>query len=125
MSRRLIPNGATLQTGIGKLPHAVMTAPASHHERIHMEMLSDSVMDLVESGVITGKKKTLLPGKLVTSFVMGSRRLYDWVYDNLSIELRPSDFTNDPFVIARNDPHGRDQFGSGGRSHRPSRGRHS
>jgi GNAT superfamily N-acetyltransferase len=66
-------------------------------------MFSDAVIDLVEGGVITGKRKTLLPGKLVTSFVMGSQRLYDWVNDNPAVEMRPSDFTNDAFVIARNE----------------------
>ena len=60
-------------------------------------------MRLVEAGVITGRRKTFLPGKLVTSFVMGTRRLYDWVDDNPQVEMRPSGFTNDPFVIARND----------------------
>lgn len=100
----LVPDGATLQTGIGKIPHAVMTALSHHHDLgVHTEMLSDSVIDLVESGVITNKKKTLLPRKLVTSFVMGTRRLYDWVHENPAVELRPSDFTNDPFVIAQNE----------------------
>lgn len=100
----LIPNGATLQTGIGKIPHAVVMALGKHSDLgVHTEMLSDSVVELVEAGVITGKKKTLLPGKLVTSFVMGTRRLYDWVDDNPCVELRPSDFTNDPLTIARND----------------------
>ncbi len=100
----LVPDGATLQTGIGKIPHAVVTALAGRHDLgVHTEMLSDSIMDLVESGVVTGRKKTLLPGKIVTSFVMGTQKLYDWVDDNPSVELRPSDFTNDPLVIARND----------------------
>ncbi|HEY3493861.1 MAG TPA: GNAT family N-acetyltransferase, partial [Polyangiaceae bacterium] len=100
----LIPNGATLQTGIGRIPHAVVTALAHHHDLgIHTEMLSDSVLDLVLSGVATGRRKTLLPGKIVTSFVMGTQRLYEWVNDNPAVELRPSDFTNDPFVIAQND----------------------
>ncbi len=66
-------------------------------------MLSDGVMDLYEAGVITGKKKKLLPGKMVTSFVMGTRKLYDWVDDNPAVEMRPSNFTNDPFNIARHD----------------------
>jgi RimJ/RimL family protein N-acetyltransferase len=66
-------------------------------------MFSDGVMNLVEAGVVTGRKKTLLPGKLVTSFLMGSRALYRWAHDNPAIEMRPSSFTNDPFVIARND----------------------
>jgi acyl-CoA hydrolase/GNAT superfamily N-acetyltransferase len=100
----LIPDGATLQTGIGKIPHAVITALTNRHDLgVHTEMLSDSIVDLVERGVVTGRKKTLLPGKIVTSFVMGTRRLYDWVDDNPSVELRPSDFTNDPIIIARND----------------------
>ena len=100
----LIPNGATLQTGIGQIPHAIVQALGNCHDLgVHTEMLSDSIVDLVEAGVITGRKKTLLPGKLVTSFIMGTRRLYDWVDDNPSVELRPSDFTNDPVTIARND----------------------
>ncbi|MET0794574.1 MAG: GNAT family N-acetyltransferase [Polyangiaceae bacterium] len=100
----LIPNGATLQTGIGQIPSAVLAALTRHQDLgVHTEMLSDAVIDLVERGVINGKRKTLLPGKIVTSFVMGSERLYDWVHDNPVLELRPSDFTNDPLVIARND----------------------
>ena len=100
----LVPNGATLQTGIGQLPSAVLHALANHHDLgIHTEMLSDAVIDLVEGGVITGKRKTLLPGKIVTSFVMGTQKLYDWVHDNPVLELRPSDFTNDPLIIARNE----------------------
>lgn len=100
----LVPNGATLQTGIGKIPHAVVEALKDHRDLgVHTEMLSDSVIDLVEGGIVNGKKKTLLPGKIVTSFVMGSRRLYDWVDDNPVIEMRPSEYTNDPFVVARND----------------------
>jgi acyl-CoA hydrolase/GNAT superfamily N-acetyltransferase len=100
----LIPNGATLQTGIGEIASGVLAALINHHDLgIHTEMLSDAVIELVERGVVTGKRKTLLPGKIVTSFVMGSRRLYDWVNDNPVLELRPSDFTNDPLIIARNE----------------------
>ncbi len=100
----LIPDGATLQTGIGRIPHAVLEALGNRHDLgVHTEMLSDSVIDLVEAGVITGKKKTLLPGKIVTSFVMGTQRLYEWVHDNPAVEMRPSEFTNDPFTVARND----------------------
>jgi acyl-CoA hydrolase/GNAT superfamily N-acetyltransferase len=100
----LIPHGATLQTGIGKIPHAVLRALSEHRDLgIHTEMLSDTVIDLVEAGVVNGRRKTLLPGRIVTSFVMGTQRLYDWVHDNPTVELMPSDFTNDPFVIARND----------------------
>jgi acyl-CoA hydrolase/RimJ/RimL family protein N-acetyltransferase len=100
----LIPDGATLQTGIGKIPHAIVKALGNRHDLgVHTEMLSDSIVDLVEAGVVTGRRKTLLPGKIVTSFVMGTKRLYDWVDDNPLVELRPSDFTNDPLVVARND----------------------
>jgi len=100
----LIPDGATLQTGIGRIPHAVIEALGTRNDLgVHTEMLSDSIVDLVEKGVVTGRKKTLLPGKIVTSFVMGTERLYNWVHDNPAVELRPSEFTNDPFVIARHD----------------------
>jgi len=100
----LIPDGATLQTGLGKIPHAIVHALGNRRDLgVHTEMLSDSIVDLVEAGVVTGRRKTLLPGKIVTSFVMGSRRLYDWVDDNPLVELRSSDFTNDPFVVAQND----------------------
>lgn len=100
----LIPDGATLQTGIGRIPHAVMEALKHRHDLgIHTEMLSDGVVDLVQAGVVTGRRKTLLPGKIVTSFAMGTKRLYDWIHDNPFVELRPSEFTNDPFVIARHD----------------------
>jgi acyl-CoA hydrolase/GNAT superfamily N-acetyltransferase len=100
----LIPNGATLQTGIGTIPNAVMAALGDRKDLgVHTEMLSDGVMRLVDAGVITGRRKTLLPGKVVTSFVMGSKTLYDWVHDNPVVEMRPSSFTNDPFTISRND----------------------
>lgn len=101
---KLVPNGATLQTGIGRIPNAVLRALGNHHDLgIHTEMCSDGVMDLVEAGVVTGRRKAVLPGKVVTSFVMGSKRLYDWADDNPVIEMRPSDFTNDPFMISRHD----------------------
>lgn len=100
----LIPDGATLQMGIGKIPDAVLAALGDRHDLgVHTEMMSDGVMDLAEAGVITGRRKNFLPGKLVTSFVMGTRRLYDWIHDNPLIEMRPSSFTNEPFQIARND----------------------
>lgn len=101
---RLIPDGATLQTGIGKIPDAVMAQLGNHHDLgVHTEMFSDGVMRLVEAGVITGRRKTLLQNKVVTSFIMGSQELYDWAHENPAIEMRPSDFTNDPGTIARND----------------------
>lgn len=101
---QLVPDGATLQTGIGKIPDALLSELGGRKDLgIHTEMLSDGIMALAEAGVITGRRKTLLPGKIVTSFVMGSQQLYEWVDDHAAIEMRPSDFTNDPMVIARND----------------------
>jgi acyl-CoA hydrolase/GNAT superfamily N-acetyltransferase len=100
----LVPDGATLQTGIGRIPDAVLAALSNRRDLgIHTEMLSDGVMTLIEAGVINGRRKVLLPGKAVTSFIMGSRRLYEWAHDNPAVEMRPSSFTNDPFMIARND----------------------
>lgn len=100
----LIPDGATLQLGIGDIPNATLAALGNHHDLgVHTEMFADGVMTLVEGGVITGRKKTLLPGKLVASFVMGTRALYEWVHENPVVEMRPTQFTNDPFTIARND----------------------
>jgi acyl-CoA hydrolase len=100
----LVPEGATLQLGIGRIPDATLVALANHVDLgVHTEMASDGVMRLAEAGVITGRRKNFLPGKIVTSFVMGTRRLYEWVHDNPQIEMRPSAFTNDPFQIARND----------------------
>jgi acyl-CoA hydrolase/GNAT superfamily N-acetyltransferase len=100
----LVPDGATLQVGIGSLPDAVLRALSRHRDLgVHTEMLSDGVMHLAQAGVITGARKSLLRGKMVTSFVMGSRALYEWAHDNPALELRGSDFTNSPQVIARND----------------------
>jgi acyl-CoA hydrolase/RimJ/RimL family protein N-acetyltransferase len=100
----LVPDGATIQAGIGKIPSAVMAALSNRRDLgIHTEMFSDGMMDLVDSGVANGRRKTLLSGKAVTSFVMGSRKLYEWVDDHPGVELRPSQFTNDPVTVARND----------------------
>jgi acyl-CoA hydrolase/GNAT superfamily N-acetyltransferase len=101
---RLVPNGATLQLGIGKIPDAVLASLKEHRDLgIHTEMMSDGIMHLAEEGVINGRKKTLLKEKMVASFMMGSRELYAWAHDHPQIEMRPSDYTNDPFNIARND----------------------
>jgi acyl-CoA hydrolase len=90
--------------GIGLIPDAVMAGLRERSDLgVHTEMLSDGVMALAKAGVITGRKKNLLPGKIVTSFLMGTRELYDWVDDNPAVEMRPSSFTNDIFQIARND----------------------
>jgi 4-hydroxybutyrate CoA-transferase len=96
----LVPDGATLQLGIGAIPAA--TALALRDKRdlgVHTEMFTDPVVDLVEAGVITGARKERNRGKLVTAFLMGTKRLYDFVDDNPMVEMRPVDFTNDTHVI--------------------------
>lgn len=100
----LIPDGATLQLGIGAIPNAVLGY--LHEKRdlgVHSEMISDGVVDLVEAGVITGRRKSYLPGKIVTGFMLGTKRLYQFVHDNPIIEMRTTDYTNDPFIISRNN----------------------
>jgi acyl-CoA hydrolase len=96
----LVPDGATLQLGIGAIPAA--TALGLRDKRdlgIHTEMFTDPVVDLVEAGVITGARKERNRGKIVTAFVLGTRRLYEFVHDNPMVEMRPVDFTNDTHVI--------------------------
>ena len=96
----LVPHGATLQLGIGAIPAATALALRDHRDLgVHTEMFTDSVVDLVEAGVITGARKERNRGKVVTAFLMGSRRLYEFVRDNPMIEMRPVDFTNDTSVI--------------------------
>jgi 4-hydroxybutyrate CoA-transferase len=96
----LVEDGATLQLGIGAIPDAVLEALADRHDLgIHSEMFSDGVLDLVERGVITGARKALDRGKIVASFVIGSRRLLDFIDDNPMVELHPSDYTNNSHVI--------------------------
>lgn len=100
----LIPDGATLQLGIGSLPDAVLLSLKDKKDLgIHSEMFSDGVVELVEAGVITNRKKTLHQGKMVASFLMGSRKLYDFVDDNPSVYMAPVDYVNDPYIIAKND----------------------
>jgi hypothetical protein len=87
----LATNGSTIQTGIGRIPDAVLASLSRHSDLgVHTEMLSDGIMRLADAGVINGTKKRLLPGKLVTSFVMGSRRLYEWANDHPALEMRRS-----------------------------------
>ena len=99
----LIPDGATLQTGIGAIPDAVLSRLGNHKDLgIHTELFSDGIIDLIARGVITGERKTLHPGKVIAGFVLGTQRLYDFIHDNPVIELHPQDYVNDPFVIAQN-----------------------
>lgn len=98
----LIPDGATLQMGIGAIPNAVLLALKDHKKLgIHTEMFSDGVVELVEHGVITNEMKTIERGKIIATFVSGSKRLYDFVDDNPSVALLDVAFVNDTSVIRR------------------------
>jgi len=98
----LVPDRATIQMGIGSIPTAVALALRGKRDLgVHTELLTDPVLDLVESGALTGDAKEINRGKIVTAFLMGSQRLYDFVDDNPMIEMRPVDYTNDTSVIRR------------------------
>jgi acetyl-CoA hydrolase len=100
----LIPNGATMQLGIGAIPNAVLKY--LHQKKdlgVHSELFSDGVIELVNAGVLTNARKTLHPGKIIAGFVIGTQELYDWVDNNPMIELRVTEYVNDPFVIAQNE----------------------
>jgi acetyl-CoA hydrolase len=100
----MIPDGATMQMGIGTIPDAVLQY--LFHKKdlgVHTELFSDGVIDLFEAGVLTGARKSIHPGKMIAGFIIGSRRLYEWVDDNPLIELHPTEYVNDPFVIAQNE----------------------
>ncbi len=100
----LVPDGATLQLGIGGIPDAVLLALENHRDLgIHSELVSDGVIPLIEKGVINGARKTLHPGKAIVGFVLGTRQLFEFLRDNPFFEFHPTRYTNDPFVIAQND----------------------
>jgi 4-hydroxybutyrate CoA-transferase len=99
----LIPDEATMQMGIGAVPDAVLKYLFDKKDLgIHTELFSDGVIDLVEAGVLTNTKKTLHPGKIVAGFILGTKRLYDWVHNNPLIEFLRTEYVNDPFVISQN-----------------------
>ena len=99
----LIEDGSTLQMGIGAIPDAVMNYLADKKDLgIHTEMFSDGIIDLVEKGIINGEQKTLHPGKIIAGFVLGTKRVYDFIDNNPVIEFHPQEYVNDPFVIAKN-----------------------
>jgi 4-hydroxybutyrate CoA-transferase len=101
---KLVGDGATLQLGIGAIPDAVLARLKDKHDLgLHTEMFSDGVVDLVEGGVITNRRKKTYPGRCLTSFVSGSQRLFDFVADNPQVEFQPCDLTNDPAHIRKND----------------------
>jgi 4-hydroxybutyrate CoA-transferase len=100
----LIPDGATLQLGIGAIPDSVLPHLEGRKDLgIHSELFSDGVMGLVEKGVITGARKTLHPGKIVAGFILGSRKLYQWLDHHPMVELHRTEYVNDPCVIGQND----------------------
>lgn len=99
----LIEDGATLQMGIGAIPDAVLRSLTTHKDLgIHTEMFAEGLIDLVERGVVTGKYKHRQPGKIVSSFVMGTRRLYDFIDDNPTVMMMESGYVNDTAIIRRN-----------------------
>ena len=99
----LVEDGSTIQMGIGTIPDSVLLQLTDRKDLgVHTEMLSDGIVELIERGVVTGARKTLHRGKVVTSFAMGTRRLYDFIDDNPMFEFYPNEYSNDPFVIGQN-----------------------
>ncbi len=100
----LIENESTIQTGVGKIPNSIYAYLMNKKDLgVHTETFTEGLIDLIEAGVITCRKKSLHPGKVVASFCMGTKRLYDYVHNNPFFEFRPSIYVNDPYVISRND----------------------
>ena len=100
----LIEDGSTIQMGIGAIPDAVLASLKGKNDLgVHSEMFSDGLIPLIDSGVVNGRRKTIHKGRVITSFCMGSRKLYEMIDDNPLYEFHPSDYTNDPFIIAQND----------------------
>lgn len=99
---KLVPDGATLQLGIGAIPDAVLQFLQTKKDLgIHSEMFSDGVVELVERGIITNRNKSSHPNVCMATFLMGTRKLYDFVDRNPSVELQPVDYINDPFVVGQ------------------------
>jgi 4-hydroxybutyrate CoA-transferase len=99
----LIPDGATMQMGIGEIPDAVLLYLQDKRDLgVHTELFSDGIIDLIESGVVTNSAKTIHRGKVISGFAIGSQRLYDYMDNNPIFEFHPQDYINDPFVIAQN-----------------------
>jgi len=99
----LVEDGATIQLGIGNIPNAVAVALKDKKDLgVHTEMMVDSMVGLYEAGVITNKRKTLFKDKFVCTFAMGSRKLYDWLNDNMAVEFQRGKWVNDPYVLRQN-----------------------
>ncbi len=100
----MIEDGSTLQIGYGGIPDAVvMQLTGKRDLGVHTEMIGDGILKLVECGAVTNRRKTLLPGKMVATFALGSRRLYEFMHHNPMLEMHPSSFTNDPYIAGQND----------------------
>ncbi len=100
----MIPDGATLQIGYGGIPDAVVMQLTHKHDLgIHTEMVGDGIMTLVEAGVITNRKKNYHHGKMLATFALGSKKLYQFMHRNPALEMHPVDFTNDPYLAGKND----------------------
>jgi acyl-CoA hydrolase len=102
VAENLVQDQATLQLGIGRIPNAVLQGLSGHKDLgVHSEMFSDGVMGLIESGIITGRYKTLDTGKLISTFLTGSQKLYDFIDDNQLLEMRDVQYTNNPIIISQ------------------------
>ena len=100
----MIDDGSTLQIGYGGIPDAVVMQLTSKNDLgVHTEMLGDGILTLVDSGAVTNRKKNILPGKMVATFALGSRRLYQFMHHNPMVEMHPSNITNDPYLAGQND----------------------
>jgi len=100
----MIEDGSTLQIGYGGIPDAVvMQLTAKRDLGIHTEMIGDGILNLVEAGVVTNRRKTWLPNKMVATFALGSKRLYDYMHHNPMLEMHPVNTTNDPYIAGQND----------------------
>jgi acyl-CoA hydrolase/GNAT superfamily N-acetyltransferase len=98
----LVDDGSTIEVGIGRIPHSLLGFLKEKKDLgIHTEMITDGIIDLVEAGVINGSKKTLDRGKIVTSFCLGTRQLYDYIHDNEIFSFQPTEYVNDPFIISQ------------------------
>jgi acyl-CoA hydrolase len=99
----LIANGSTIQLGIGGIPNAIGDALKNHRDLgVHTEMINDTIMDLYLKGIVTGRMKSIWPGKIVGSFIYGTKALYEFAHDNPALELHPSSVVNDPYRLGRN-----------------------
>jgi acyl-CoA hydrolase len=100
----MIEDGSTLQIGYGGIPDAVVMQLTSKQDLgIHTEMIGDGILKLVEAGAVTNRRKSFMPGRMVATFALGSRKLYDFMHHNPLLEMHPVSFTNDPYIAGQND----------------------